>query len=157
MESNQKAISPTAEGDYGAALAAASRAIGRRPGGARYFYTRGMVQITAGRNAHRPDRGPIREDTARAFFDEAIKDLTKATQLDRSYDSAWSQRGYANLQLQRFELALQDINEAIKLSESNHQSDYINRAYCLHQLRRHAEAEADTLHSRSSNFSVQRN
>src|SRR5262245_21393150 len=47
---------------------------------------------------------------------------------------------FANLQLENFELAFQDINEGIRLNDSEDPADYRNRAYCLRQFGRREEA-----------------
>jgi tetratricopeptide (TPR) repeat protein/WD40 repeat protein len=142
VEWNQEAIGLGTKRRYDEAIAAVGRAIRRRPLAARYYHTRGSLRLGAARERRDQRQFSGHSDPAQKLFELAVDDLTKTIGLDPSHEGAWSQRGYALLELGRYELALPDIVEAIRLDGSD-PTDFRNRAYCLEQLGRHEEAEQE--------------
>lgn len=143
MEWNNEAMSLFAQKDLEGAYAAATHAIRRGPHAARYYHTRGLVSLGKARQEQLRLNRSMHEDPGRTDFLRAEQDLTSAIDIDRLFDSAWSQRGYARLELGHYALALQDINESIQMSGTPHPADLDNRAACLRQLGRQEEADAD--------------
>jgi tetratricopeptide (TPR) repeat protein/WD40 repeat protein len=145
-ELNQEAIGLGEKGQYDEAIEIVDQAIRHRPQGARYYHTRAALRLGAARTRRDGRQFPGHIDPAQELFELASQDLTKAIELDPAHESAWSQRGYARLELGRYELALPDIAEAIRLGGSD-PVDFRNRAFCLDQLGRHREAEQDRAHA----------
>jgi len=146
IEWDQEAIALASRGRHDEAIDLVGRAIRRRPRAARYHHTRAMLRLSIARERRDERVSPGHVDPGRQLFELAVEDLSNAIACDRRHDAAWSQRGYAHLELGRYELALHDITEAISLVATDPR-DYQNRAYCLKQLGRHAEAEEDEGHA----------
>jgi tetratricopeptide (TPR) repeat protein/WD40 repeat protein len=146
IDLNQEAIGLGEKGRYDEAIAIVDQAIRRRPRAARYYHTRASLRLAAARTRRDRRQFPEHRDPAQRLFELAAEDLTKAIELDPAHEGAWSQRGYARLELGQYELALPDIAEAIRHGGSD-PVDFRNRAFCLDQLGRHREAEQDRGHA----------
>jgi tetratricopeptide (TPR) repeat protein/WD40 repeat protein len=128
---NFKAMRLASVKDFDGAIKAASQAIQQRPGGSRYYHTRGMIYLLS-----------AKERYDLALYEVAVSDLTKAIEIDPLHEGAWAQRGYVYSELKEFELALFDISRAIDLDVNNWEN-YKSRSYCLEQLGRLREAAQD--------------
>ena len=64
---------------------------------------------------------------------EAIKDFTKALEIDDSRGLTYTNRGFSQMQVGENELALEDLNKAIEL-DNTIQNIYFNRSKCRQSL-----------------------
>lgn len=75
-------------------------------------------------------------------YREGIADATAALDMDIEYEKAMNFRAYALLETEEYELALADLNNALKLKPVD-VANLLNRAHCLRALGRLEEAEKD--------------
>lgn len=88
------------------------------------FYSRGNEDLTKGQN------------------EKAIKEYTRALELDPKYSHANNHRGIAYKRLNRFDLAMADFNRALEL-DPNDADSYANRGLIYNAQRRFDLAQKD--------------
>ncbi|MFN0173111.1 MAG: tetratricopeptide repeat protein [Saprospiraceae bacterium] len=72
-------------------------------------------------------------------FDLAIKDFSKAIELDPNYDAAYFNRAYSNAALEKHIEALPDYDKTIEI-KPDYAPAYLNKANSLYALKRYDEA-----------------
>jgi WD40 repeat protein/tetratricopeptide (TPR) repeat protein len=74
--------------------------------------------------------------------EECIAEASRCLELDPSYEKALNYRSYARIELEQYELALEDLDRALQMNPDDY-ANLRNRASCYRALGRLAEADAD--------------
>jgi tetratricopeptide (TPR) repeat protein/WD40 repeat protein len=123
-ELNNRAMAAAGAGDLERAADLLSRAIEAEPDQPTWWANHAGVSMRMERYA------------------EAVRDASRALELDSQYEKPLNFRAYALLELGEYEIALEDLNRALRLNPGD-VANLRNRAYCLRALGRLDEARRD--------------
>ena len=127
-------------------------------GRAEAHYTRGKALFHAvQRNFHKAledyaktidlePENPVPERPGAGAYDKAIAELSRAIRLRPDYPEAWSARGYAHFHARRYDGAIEDYSQAIRLDPKttpHWPSPYLLRGFAYSYQRKYEEAIED--------------